>query len=922
VRALVKEGKAALEESKAARTVLHEGQEAARIAEATRIAARALELERVAAEAARLEKIAAEAATAKKIAQTAARVEGTAAHIAEAERLAAKAAEAERLAAKAVAAEKKALQFAEFERGVSKAAEAERLVAQGANAEKKALQFAEAERLAARAGQAAEAERIAARAAQAVEEERIAARAARAVEEERLAASAVGRAERAGITAGTPLTRPRQAGVNLAERRGALGFATKPTRPPGPLNRVRAAAAETVAAEAAQVRKYTEAEISAMKIKELVGEGKAVSQETYNRLVSDYFEKRKLADLDPLKTSNPVRWEAKWEKAAKEGLGPIKDRNIIIKLITDGLKEEGKLVQAGEEVVPRLLGRNVPKLVVPGAHFAEEAAEEAGNLAAGLRRGAPAAINAAEAVALKATQEAVAAKAIEVTGETAQAVKTAVEGVQGPLKKAAKVAEQLGASAKNAEGAARVLEGEARAAQEAAAFSRGSTAVAAAAQLEKEAQTAARVTTPAEAAEMGRVLGGVPASDAKAAGDASVGLYERIFGKTSIIMVTPEGVTAAAKLLGKNVIVIPRKQTAMSLFEYIKGFTPYGRAMSTLTESFKLGASNIARFEVVARNIVSGANAVGALPKYNIFAERSIKTILEHATYGQVSKLCSVFTPERTVAFKTALVRVFQTNPVDAALVLDTMLLHVIPNSKYNIEVIDALINTMKTNPGKAVDELLKINGLITADAIKTVGASAAAYHKGMGWFKSKAYFSLLAAGLGSSVLFLANYNNIPDMKTFAEKVYWGKEKAAEELEENPNYSSIKKRAADLRKAATLAVVRQFDPDYAAELERQQAAANEAAAAAKAAREEAKKTWFGYLRKQIGIDDSVNGRKRQENLEKMGKKAIPILVAAGVGVAATAVGIPPPLAAALGSAAAAAASPTNQKQPQVPRLRL
>jgi len=912
VRALVKEGKAALQESKAARTVLHEGQEAARIAEATRIAARALELERVAAEAARLEKIAAEAATAKKIAQTAARVEGTAAHIAEAERLAAKAAEAERLAAKAVAAEKKALQFAEFERGVSKAAEAERLVAQGANAEKKALQFAEAERLAARAGQAAEAERIAARAAQ-------------AVEEERLAASAVGRAERAGITAGTPLTRPRQAGVNLAERRGALGFATKPTRPPGPLNRVRAAAAETVAAEAAQVRKYTEAEISAMsgaKLKELVGEGKAVSQERFNRLVSEHFEKLKSADLDPLKTSNPVKWEAKWEKVAKEGLGPIKDRSTIIKLIIEGLKEEGKLVKAGEEVVPRLLGRNVPKLVVPGAHFAEEAAEEAGNLAAGLRRGAPAAINAAEAVALKATQEAVVAKAIEVTGETAQAVKTAVEGVQGPLKKAAKVAEQLGASAKSAEGAARVLEGEARAAQEAAAFSRGSTAVAAAAQLEKEAQTAARVTTPAEAAEMGRVLGGVPASDAKAAGDASVGLYERIFGKTSIIMVTPEGATAAARLLGKNVIVIPRKQTALSLFEYIKGFTPYGRAMSTLTESFTLGASNIARFEVVARNIVSGANAVGALPKYNLFAERSIRTILEHATYGQVSKLCSVFTPERTVAFKTALVRVFQTNPVDAALVLDTMLLHVIPNSKYNIELIDALINVMKTNPGRAVDELLKINGLITADAIKTVGASAAAYHKGMGWFKSKAYFSLLAAGLGSSVLFLANYNNIPDMKTFAEKVYWGKEKAAEELEENPNYSSIKKRAADLRKAATLAVVRQFDPDYAAELERQQGAANEAAAAAKAAREEAKKTWFGYLRKQIGIDDSVNGRKRQENLEKMGKKATPILVAAGVGVAATAVGIPPPLAAALGSAAAAAASPTNQKQPQVPRLRL
>ena len=889
VGTLVKEGQALFKESKAAKALLHEGQEAARIAEATRNARRALEFERVAAEAARLEKIAAEAARLEKIAQSAAKIEGTAAHIAE----------AERLAAKAIAAKKKALQFAEFERGVAKAAEAERIIAQGAAAEKKALQFAEAEGLAVRAGKAAEAERI--------------------------AATAVGRAERAGITS---LTRPRLAGVNLAEHRGALGFATKPTRPPGPLNLSRAAAAAAVETEAAKVRKFTEAEISTMtgaQARELVGEGKAIAQERFDRLVGEHFEKLKGAD--PLKTTNPVKWQTKWDKLAKEGfsLGPIKDASTIREIIVKALREEGKLIRAGEEALPRLVPRSVQRLVVPGAHFAEEAAEaveEAGNLAAGLRRGAPAAINAAEAVALKATQEAAAAKVVEVTGKTAQAVKIAVEGVDGPLQQAAKVAQKLGASAKTAEDTARVLEGEARAAQEATAFSQGSTAVAAAAQLEKEAQTAARVTTPAEAAEMGRVLGNVPASDAKAAGDASVGLYERIFGKTSIIMATSEGATAAAKLLGKNVIVIPRKQSALSLLEYIKGFTPYGRAMSRLTESFKLGASNIIRFEDVARNIITGANAVGALPKYNVFAETSIRTILEHATYDQVSRLCSVFTPERTLAFKIALVRVFQTNPVDAALVLDTMLLHVIPHSKYNVELIDALIYTMKTNPGKAIDELLKINGLITADAIKTVGASAAAYHKGMGWFKSKAYFSLLAAGLGSSVLFLANYNNIPDMKTFAEKVYWGKEKAAEELEENPNYSSIKKRAADLRKAATLAVVRQFDPDYAAELERQQAASNEAAAAAKAAREAAKKTWFGYLRKQIGIDDSVNGHKRQENLEKMGKKATPILVAAGVGVAATAIGIPPPLAAALGSAAAVAASPTNQKQPQVPRLRL
>jgi hypothetical protein len=449
------------------------------------------------------------------------------------------------------------------------------------------------------------------------------------------------------------------------------------------------------------------------------------------------------------------------------------------------------------------------------------------------------------------------------------------------------------------------------------ASSVGSTAAVAGASLERETAALAARTTPAEAAKLGESLD-VSAAEAKSVGDASLSLYERIFGKSPIVIVTPEGAAAVKRTFTGAEVVISEGENAVGLLESVKAYTPYGRALSRLTEAFKIGVRNIGRFELVARNIL---NVPGNIKKYNDFVNQSIKILLEYATRGQIENLLTVFTPQRMIDFKIGLVRVFQTNAVDAGLILDTMLLHIIPKSNYNIELIDALINTMKNNPSRAVEEMLKVNGLIRDDAIRTIGASAQAYHKGMGWFKSKAYYSLLFGIGGASVLFLANYNNIPDMKTFAERVYWWKESAEEDLEENPNYTELRKKASAFRKGITLTVIRQFDPEYAAELERQQEAANASAAAARAAREAAKNTWLGYYLRQLGLDDSVEGRQRKEQLEKMGKKAGPILLGASVGVGAAAAGIPPSAAAALAAAATAAAKP-NEEPKKAPGVRL
>jgi hypothetical protein len=449
------------------------------------------------------------------------------------------------------------------------------------------------------------------------------------------------------------------------------------------------------------------------------------------------------------------------------------------------------------------------------------------------------------------------------------------------------------------------------------ASSVGSTAAVAGASLERETAALAARTTPAEAAKLGESLD-VSAAEAKSVGDASLSFYERIFGKSPIVIVTPEGAAAVKRTFAGAEVVISEGENAVGLLESVKAYTPYGRALSRLTETFKIGVRNIGRFEIVARNIL---NVPRNIKKYNDFVNQSIKILLEYATKGQIENLLTVFRPQRMIDFKIGLVRVFQTNAVDAGLILDTMLLHIIPKSNYNIELIDALINTMKNNPSKAVEEMLKVNGLIRDDAIRTIGASAQAYHKGMGWFKSKAYYSLLFGIGGASVLFLANYNNIPDMKTFAERVYWWKESAEEDLEENPNYTELRKKASAFRKGITLTVIRQFDPEYADELERQQEAANASAAAARAAREAAKNTWMGYFLRQLGLDDSVEGRQRKEQLEKMGKKAGPILIGASVGVGAAAAGIPPPAAAALAAAATAAAKP-NEEPKKAPGVRL
>ena len=938
------------EATKAAR-IAEEAARAARIAKETAVAGHAMELDRVAVRAAEAAEAAAARAAAAQVkarqiadlekgAAAAARAEGAVSAAREAQRIAGKAeqavvdiAKAERLAAERAAVA--AANARRLEQGAVAAANARRLEQGAVNARRLEQGAVNARRLEQGAVNARRLEQGAANARRleqgAANARRLEQGAANARRLEQGAANA--RRLEQGIASGnvrkgTLLTQPRQA-VAFPEPTGTRGFAT---RPGGPLSAARKTAGDAVAAS----KQISEEQAATMAVKDLVGDGKKISTERYKQLVEEYFT--------ALKSKKPTNIRS-IELMKKGTLGPIKDADIIRQIILQELKKTGHILGVGEAVAPRLAER--ASAVV--GHLAEANAldlGEAGVEAAGLlRRGSPAGANlgraaqeaaqagrvaeAAEAGRVSEEAAAAVARAPAVTAETARAIETATAGITSPLKQAGKVAEKLGESAKSIEVAATGLKGEAKAAQELAAASQGSTAAAAATKLEKEAQIAARVTTPAEAAEMGSQLGGVPASDAKVVGDASVSWYERIFGKTSIIYLTKEGMAAAAAL--SNAEVIARKGSGLSFLQYIMAYTPYGRSMSGFIDAVKIGAANISRFERFGLNMITGANVVATLPKYNKFAEDNIRVLLEHATSSQISRLTSVFTPQRMANFKTALLRVFQTNPVDASLVLDAMLTHIIPNSKYNVELIDALISIMKKNPSKAIDEMLKIDGLITADAIRTIGASAAAYHKGMGWFKSKSYYSLLAAGLGSSVLFLANYNNIPDMKTFAEEVYWGKEKVAEQLEDDPNYSTIKKRAANLRKAATLAVVRQFDPEYAAELEEQQAAANEAAAAAKAAREEAKKTWFAYIKRQIGIDESVNGRKKQKNLEKMGKSAGPILAAAAAGAAAKALGADSSVAAAAAAAAAAAVAsgfgPTQGQQGQQgqrgqqPRLR-
>ena len=323
--------------------------------------------------------------------------------------------------------------------------------------------------------------------------------------------------------------------------------------------------------------------------------------------------------------------------------------------------------------------------------------------------------------------------------------------------------------------------------------------------LEREALTAGR-GLPSK-----MELPGSTPVQVSSATDEATSLYTRTFGKTNNPPLVSGSELEAFAAQNPTVarVVIDPSMNATSFIDVIKSYTPYGMSLRKLSEMLQIGAKNVKAFGVVARNLALEGRSIAA---YNEFVESGLKIILEHASRSEVAKLITVFTPQRLIEFKSAMTTVFSYSHMHATQIINIMVTKIIPGSKYNEALIDGLIQIMRTNPPQALAEINKLAGQVIAQEIITGSAAAQAAAKGAGWFKMKNYYSLLLAGGGASVLFLANLANTPDLKTLAEKVSDTGDDLKRQLEQNPSYQKLQELSMQIRERILVDILGQVPP--------------------------------------------------------------------------------------------------------------
>jgi hypothetical protein len=326
-----------------------------------------------------------------------------------------------------------------------------------------------------------------------------------------------------------------------------------------------------------------------------------------------------------------------------------------------------------------------------------------------------------------------------------------------------------------------------------------------------------------------------------AAGEAAV-MYSTFFGKSSPIIPTKEGLGAAQAEAAGFKVNVPKAINAVGLLESVKAFTPYGMALQKLSGNLRLAKKNVEAFRVLAINI---ADESAAMVKYNSLVDNGLKVILENSTQVQISKLITVFNPQRMIEFKSAMVTLFSHSITDATTVFNIMITNIIPRAKYNEKLIDSLIAQIRIHPEGAVTEFQKLSGMVLAEEVKTLAAAAQAVQKGSGWFRIKSFYTALLGAGGATVLFLANYMNTPDMKSFATAVGDAKNDMMGDLEQNPNYQKMAAVGTSLRDGILVKVLQQI-PESAAEPVLV-----------------AKPTWYGFFMKRLGYNPEKSEDRRK-----------------------------------------------------------
>ena len=288
-------------------------------------------------------------------------------------------------------------------------------------------------------------------------------------------------------------------------------------------------------------------------------------------------------------------------------------------------------------------------------------------------------------------------------------------------------------------------------------------------------------STPGEATartpisdEVGRFAseGGIEAGESarlfeQATGDAQALLDEVVplNGRNLLRPIPEEGSRTAQQAIerlevpfanGEAILTRAEKEAILDSIFPARGF---GRAL-------ELGPQNLARQRVVQR---------GEMPQRNVNAYNEqirdlVSVVLVHTPAAQVRKFTEVFTLPRLTRLKASLGAYFLRNPLDARLILDE-LFSILPRSKFNEQIIDNLITNLAAQPERALAELITASRGLQGAALEEGQIQAMTFAKGMGWFAARAFYSLIAAGLGVVGLFAAAWANINSTEDLAREI-------------------------------------------------------------------------------------------------------------------------------------------------------
>jgi hypothetical protein len=287
------------------------------------------------------------------------------------------------------------------------------------------------------------------------------------------------------------------------------------------------------------------------------------------------------------------------------------------------------------------------------------------------------------------------------------------------------------------------------------------------------------LSTPGEATtrtpisdEVGRFAseGGIEAGESarlfeQATGDAQA-LVDEVVPLNGRNLLTPiaeqGGQTAAQAISLLPEIPVGEQPTAAEKEAILDSIFP----ARVLGRAFEIAKQNIKRQEGVQRGVMPERN----VNEYNKQIRELISVALVHTPAAQVRQFTEVFTPPRLTRLKASLGAYFLRNPLDARLSLDE-LFSILPRAQYNGAILDNLITNLAAQPERALAELIRASAAIQTAALEAGQIQAMTFAKGMGWFAARAFYSLIAAGLGIVGLFAAAWANINSTEDLAREI-------------------------------------------------------------------------------------------------------------------------------------------------------